>query len=78
MGDTTARHFRDKLAMRVQARDHGIKIPDFGIARYEETSIAGEVVTEVPLTRSGVVVGTPGYVSPEQLLGHPATPRSDP
>lgn len=29
MGDTTARHFRDKLAMRVQARDHQIKIPDF-------------------------------------------------
>lgn len=29
MGDTTARHFRDKLAMRVKARDHGILVPDF-------------------------------------------------
>lgn len=29
MGDTTARHFRDKLAMRVQARDNKIQIPDF-------------------------------------------------
>ena len=29
MGDTTARHFRDKLAMRVQARDNDIHIPDF-------------------------------------------------
>lgn len=29
MGDTTARHFRDKLAMRVQARDRGILVPDF-------------------------------------------------
>lgn len=29
MGDTTARHFRDKLAMRVQARDGGIAVPDF-------------------------------------------------
>jgi glutathione synthase/RimK-type ligase-like ATP-grasp enzyme len=29
MGDTTARYFRDKLAMRVQARDCGIPVPDF-------------------------------------------------
>ena len=29
MGDTTARHFRDKLAMRVQARDQGVPVPDF-------------------------------------------------
>ncbi|MEW6278711.1 MAG: ATP-grasp domain-containing protein [Candidatus Eremiobacterota bacterium] len=29
MGDTTARFFRDKLAMRVQARDEGITVPDF-------------------------------------------------
>jgi biotin carboxylase len=36
MGDTTARYFRDKLAMRVQAQDCGIKVPDFvGILNYE-------------------------------------------
>ena len=29
MGQTTARHFRDKLAMRVQARDQGIRCPAF-------------------------------------------------
>jgi len=29
MGDTTARYFRDKLAMRVQARDKGIAVPEF-------------------------------------------------
>ncbi|HST53595.1 MAG TPA: ATP-grasp domain-containing protein [Pyrinomonadaceae bacterium] len=29
MGDTTARYFRDKLAMRVKARDCGILVPDF-------------------------------------------------
>ncbi|MEZ4638271.1 MAG: ATP-grasp domain-containing protein [Caldilineaceae bacterium] len=29
MGDTTARYFRDKLAMRVQARDSGIAVPEF-------------------------------------------------
>lgn len=29
MGETTVRHFRDKLAMRVQARDKGLLVPDF-------------------------------------------------
>jgi biotin carboxylase len=29
MGDTTARHFRDKLAMRMKAREHAILVPDF-------------------------------------------------
>ncbi|MBN1301506.1 MAG: ATP-grasp domain-containing protein [Melioribacteraceae bacterium] len=29
MGDTTARYFRDKLAMRARAKDVGIKVPDF-------------------------------------------------
>ncbi|MCB0044550.1 MAG: ATP-grasp domain-containing protein [Caldilineaceae bacterium] len=29
MGATTARYFRDKLAMRVQARDRGIAVPEF-------------------------------------------------
>jgi biotin carboxylase len=29
MGDTTSRYFRDKLAMRVKARDEGILVPEF-------------------------------------------------
>ena len=29
MGDTTARHFRDKLAMRMVARENGIPVPEF-------------------------------------------------
>jgi biotin carboxylase len=29
MGDTTARYFRDKLAMRIQAASRGIPVPDF-------------------------------------------------
>ena len=29
MGDTTARHFRDKLAMRVRAQEMGIPVPEF-------------------------------------------------
>jgi hypothetical protein len=29
MGDTTARYFRDKLAMRAKAKDRGIRVPEF-------------------------------------------------
>ncbi len=29
MGDTLVRYFRDKLAMRLKAREHGIPVPDF-------------------------------------------------
>jgi len=29
MGDTTVRYFRDKLAMRLKAREHGIPVPGF-------------------------------------------------
>ncbi|HMP32107.1 MAG TPA: ATPase, partial [Saprospiraceae bacterium] len=36
MGDTTARHFRDKLAMRVQARDKGIPNPQFSSLFYDD------------------------------------------
>lgn len=37
MGDTTARHFRDKLAMRVRASDGGIAVPSFtGLFNYDD------------------------------------------
>ncbi|MGR7024638.1 serine/threonine-protein kinase [Geodermatophilus sp. URMC 62] len=48
--------------------DGSVKITDFGIAWS-----AGSV----PLTRTGQVIGTPQYLSPEQAEGHLATPASD-
>lgn len=36
MGETTARYFRDKLAMRMRAREAGVNVPDFvGILNYD-------------------------------------------
>jgi hypothetical protein len=46
----------------------GAKVADFGIAR------AGSSAT---ISRTGSVMGTAGYMSPEQALGKPATPKSD-
>lgn len=36
MGQTTARYFRDKLAMRMQARDRGIPVPPFSSLFHSE------------------------------------------
>ncbi len=37
MGDTTARYFRDKLAMRIQAQGKGIPVPEFvHVLNYEQ------------------------------------------
>ncbi len=47
--------------------DFHVKVMDFGIARLETTS----------LTQSNVTLGTPRYISPEQLEGRPADKRSD-
>lgn len=46
MGSSTARRFRDKLAMRVAARDTGIPVPDFvHVLNYQEI---GEYMERVP------------------------------
>jgi serine/threonine protein kinase len=47
------------------------KVVDFGIAKAIEEA-PGE-----SLTRTGLVIGTPEYMSPEQLLGDPVDARSD-
>lgn len=56
-------------------RDGLLKILDFGVARTLEG--ATPPTGTLPLTQSGAVMGTAGYMSPEQVRGRPADARSD-
>jgi serine/threonine protein kinase len=51
-------------------------VSDFGIARANDAA-AGETQAAGTLTSTGVLVGTPRYMSPEQVLGDPADARTD-
>ena len=61
-------------------RDGRVKILDFGLAKLthqEEGSQVTNLPTATAGTEPGVVLGTLGYMSPEQVRGKPADPRSD-
>ena len=57
-----------KPANLLLAADGQVKITDFGIAH-----VAGSV----PVTRTGIVMGTPAYLAPERVSGASATPAAD-
>jgi len=45
----------------------GLKVTDFGIAKAISSS----------MTKTGVILGTPNYMSPEQIMGHRVDARTD-
>ena len=55
-----------KPANVMLAEDDTVKLTDFGIAR----------LTSMEATNAGMI-GTPSYMSPEQMMGHPVDARAD-
>jgi serine/threonine protein kinase len=53
--------------VRIDLGEDHVKLLDFGVARLEDAAV----------TRTGVTLGTPAYMAPEQLTGDHADARSD-
>jgi hypothetical protein len=62
-------------------KDGRVKILDFGVAKLVQPTPPSisltEAPTAAPATDVGVIMGTVGYMSPEQVLGKPLDSRSD-
>jgi serine/threonine protein kinase len=62
----------DNLFLQARAKGERVKVLDFGIAK-----LVGEGSDGTAITKTGMICGTPQYLSPEQVLGNSAVPASD-
>ncbi len=65
---TTGLIHRDIKPANILFTSGGVRITDFGIAH---------AVGSTPVTSTGMVMGTPGYIAPERVSGAQAGPASD-
>jgi eukaryotic-like serine/threonine-protein kinase len=63
------------LCQHADPMERKIKLLDFGVAKIREGA-EGVAPLAIP-TEEGTAVGTPRYLSPEQVLGHPIDGRCD-
>jgi len=64
---------RDLKPSNVFLTPHGVKLLDFGLTRSSFSNGPGTL----DVTQPGILVGTPRYLTPEQVAGKPADARSD-
>ncbi len=67
---------RDLKPSNVFLTRHGVKLLDFGLAR-PTNAVARSLDSDANLTQSGMLIGSPGYMAPEQLTGDGLDARTD-
>ena len=65
------------LVMNKADGSETVKVLDFGIARFDRESMAPPSTAGRRMTLQGMVLGTPGYMAPEQLVGERAGHQAD-
>ncbi len=68
---------RDLKPSNVFVTPHGVKLLDFGLARPSDPERVLSLGSATELTRTGMMVGTPRYMAPEQVTGEALDARSD-
>src|SRR5260370_21148978 len=68
---------RDLKPANIMVAKMGVKLLDFGLAQMKTPGLIGDQTATMALSAEGTIAGTLQYMSPEQLQGKPATPRSD-
>jgi serine/threonine protein kinase/tetratricopeptide (TPR) repeat protein len=68
---------RDLKPNNVFLTPHGVKLLDFGLARPNTAEPAQSLGSDSDLTRTGMIVGTPRYMAPEQVTGEGLDARTD-
>ena len=68
----------DNIMLLKRSDDYDFaKIFDFGLAKLFDQGALLTGLTISPLTRAGMIFGTPAYMSPEQAIGSDLSPASD-
>src|SRR2546427_7185311 len=68
---------RDLKPANILVTKQGIKLLDFGLAKQRAPLTEADATLTAALTSKGQILGTLQYMSPEQLHGQDADPRSD-
>jgi serine/threonine protein kinase len=68
---------RDLKPSNIFLTPHGLKLLDFGLARPSDPELARSLSSVTELTRTGMLMGTPHYMAPEQVTGEPLDGRTD-